>query len=535
MTLDLALLIGATVALVAVFAARLGSRLGLPALLIFLALGMAMGESGLGLRFNNAAQAQALGFAALIVILAEGGLTTRWSSVRPVIGVAGLLATLGAAVSVAVMAVFDHVVLRMSWSVAVLFGAVTAPTDSAAVFSVLRGVPVPGRLRSILEAESGLNDAPTVLLVTAATSLALGEHPAGGVLGVIGLVAAEIIGGTLLGVAVGLLGRFIMRRIALPASGLYPLAAIAWTVLAYGLGVAGHVSGFAAVYVSAVVLGNGKLPHRHATLSFAEGIGWVAQIGLFVMLGLLATPGRIGWQSVLSGVGAGLCLTFIARPLAVVACAGWFRLAWAEQAFLSWAGLRGAVPIILATVPMSRRLPHAATLFDDVLVFVVVFTCLQGPTLPWLAGKLGLTDPQALRDVDIEVAPLDKVDADLLQVRVPEGSRLAGVSVTELRLPPNAVVSLIIRGREQFSPSGRDRLREGDELLLVAPRVFRSGIERRLAEIGRGGRLARWYGVDLSGDERPGKPRSTRAGRMWRRRTTADPAAGDQNGRGTRG
>lgn len=495
---DLALLAGAVVCLVAVFAARLGTRLGLPALLIFLFLGMALGNNGLGIDFSDANLAHGLGFGALVLILAEGGLTTRWAHMRPALGPAGLLASLGIGIGIGLMALFGHLALGLDWPVAVLLGAVTAPTDSAAVFSVLRGLPLPPRVPAILEAESGLNDAPTVLLVVAASQLALGQQPHGGAWGLLALVVVELGGGILLGLALGLLGVWTLRRIALPASGLYPLAALSWAVATYGAGVAAHVSGFAAVYVCAVALGNGKLPHRNATRSFAEGIGWISQIGLFVMLGLLADPGRVSWHSVTSGVLAGLFLTFVARPAAVTACVSWFGVPYREQVFLSWAGLRGAVPIILATVPMSHHVAKADQLFDVVLVFVVVFTSLQGPTLPWLGRRLGLVDPLAARDVDIEAAPLDKIAAVLLQIHVPEGSQISGVRVRELRMPRNAVVSLVIREGHSFAPHGDTRLRTGDDLLVVTPDRHRAEVERRFTEIGRAGRLSRWHAGALT-------------------------------------
>ena len=515
--LDLALLVGSVVTLVAVLAAFVGTRIGLPALLLFLLVGMGMGDSGLGFHFNDAALAHQLGFAALVLILAEGGLTTKWSEIRPSIGPAVMLATVGTMVSIGAMTAFGYWGLGLSLSVAALLGAVTAPTDSAAVFSVLRGLPLPASVRATLEAESGINDAPVVLLVATFTAVATGQGLHGGPLLVGLLVVLELLGGALLGLAFGAVAIYLMARVALPASGLYPLATIAWAVMAYGSGVFLHVSGFAAVYVCSVLIGNGRLPHRHAVRSFAEGIGWISQIGLFVMLGLLASPGRLTLRTVVVGVVAGLFLTAVARPLAVIVSTVWFRLPWRHQAFLSWAGLRGAVPIILATVPMSQNMERADVLFDVVLVFVVVFTALQGPTLPWVGRRLGLVDPDAARDVDIEAAPLDRISASLLQVRVPEGSRLAGVTVAELRMPPNAVVSLVIRDGRSFSPSGRDVLHVGDELLIVTPGSQRGLIESRLTEIGRGGRLAHWHGV-RAGEAPDEKPRREGPSVLRRRR-----------------
>lgn len=498
---DLDLLIGAAVALLAAFAARISSRLGLPALLLFLLVGMLLGPLGFGIQFDDAALAHGLGFAALVLILAEGGLSTKWTSIKPALPVAGLLATVGIGVSIGLMGLFGHLVLGLPWNVAILLGAVTAPTDSAAVFSVLRGVPVPGRVRSVLEAESGLNDAPTVLVVIAMTGMIGGHQPAGGIAGLVASVMYEWVGGILLGIAVGWVAVRMIRRVSLPSSGLYALAALSWGVLAYGLGVWIGVSGFAAVYVASVVVGNGDLPYRHATESFAEGVGWMAQIGLFVMLGLLADLDRLSWTEIVQGTIAGLFLTFVARTVSVAVCATPFRIPWRHQAFLSWAGLRGAVPIILATIPLAARIGEAQHVFDIVLVFVVVFTSLQGPTLPWVGRKLGLVDPDAAADVDIEVAPLDQIDAVLLQIHVPDDSRLVGVTIRELRLPKNAIVSLIIRDEQSFVPRASTFLSQGDELLLVTPEKDRRQVQERLTEIGRGGRLARWHGLRITSEE----------------------------------
>lgn len=491
--LDVILLVGAVVLIAAIVAARIGAGFGLPSLLLFLGLGMLLGIDGIGgIAFDDADLAQALGFGALILILAEGGLTTRWSDIRSSTWPAVVLATVGVGVSVALMTLFGVFVLQLDPWVAVLLGAVTSPTDAAAVFSVLRRVPIPHRVRGALEAESGLNDAPSVLLVTLASSIAAGHLAPGGPVQVVALVVAELVGGLLIGVALGWVGMQILRRVALPSSGLYPLATLVWTIFAFGATASAHASGFAAVYACALMLGNAQLPHRAATRSFVEGIGWIAQIGLFVMLGLLATPSRVTTAAVVTALAAGLFLTFVARPLSVYASVVWFGTPFREQVFLSWAGLRGAVPIVLATVPLADGIADGLFFFDVVLVFVVVFTCLQAPTLPFLARLLGLTDDQAARDVEVEAAPLDQISADLLQVRIPPRSRLAGIEVGELRLPADTVVSLIIRDATPFNPAPRERIKVGDELLIVTPSATRQVTEDRLHDLGRGGRLARW-------------------------------------------
>ncbi len=490
MSLDALLLAGAVVLLLAVLSARLGSRLGLPSLLLFLALGMAL--EPFGIRLDNAALAHSLGFAALVFILAEGGLTTRWEDIRGSLRLAALLATFGVVVSVAVVALFCHFVLGMAVPLAVLVGAITAPTDSAAVFAVLRTVPLPPHIRSVLEGESGLNDAPIVLFVGVATSWAIGELPEGGPLVIAGLVLVELIGGTLLGLLIGFAGRWVLQRLGLSASGLFVLAVMGVIVLAYGLGILVHVSGFAAVYVCSVVLGNGTLPFRNATRSFAEGIGWISQIGLFVMLGMLAVPSRFSPATIGEGLVIGVFLTFVARPLSVAACAIWFRMPWREQAFVSWAGLRGAVPIIMATVPLAAGVDHAGRTFDEVIIFVIVFTILQAPTLGWAARKLGITSGEDPLDIEVEVAPLDRIQADFMQIKVPADSRLHGVTIQELRLPRLTVVAVIIRDGNPIPVDARARIRSGDELLVVLPSRARKAVEQRFRRVGRRGRLASW-------------------------------------------
>jgi cell volume regulation protein A len=312
------------------------------------------------------------------------------------------------------------------------------------------------------------------------------------------VVAFELAAGAVIGFAVGVAGRWALRHAALPSAGLYPLAAVGLTVLAYGAGSVAHASGFLAVYVAGVMLGNARLPHRQAILGFAEGLAWLAQIGLFVLLGLLASPDRLG-HAVLPAMVVGLVLLFLARPLSVAVSASPFRVPAREQAFLSWAGLRGAVPIVLSTIPLSEKVPGATGLFDAVFVLVVVFTLVQGGTLPPVAQRLGITAPSEAAELRVETAPLDRMQADLLQLEIPVGSRLAGVHVDELRLPLGAAVTLVLRDGTGFVPSWDTRLKVGDSLLIVATEEVRDAAERRLRAVSRRGRLARWlsgYGDD---------------------------------------
>ncbi|WBB75331.1 potassium/proton antiporter [Micromonospora sp. WMMD1128] len=497
--LNLALLVGAAVLLVAVGAVRFSTRLGVPSLLVYLALGVLIGEAGLGIRFDDVELTRMLGFCALIVIIAEGGLSARWSLLRPVLGLAAVLSTVGVVVSIVAVGVVVHVLLGLDWRLALLYGAVLSSTDAAAVFATLRRLRLPPRLVATLEAESGMNDAPVVLLVLLLSRAGVeAAHPWWYEAL---LLAYELAVGAAVGVVAGLAGRYALRRAALPSAGLYPIAVVGFTVLAYAAGSALHASGFLAVYVAGVLLGNSRLPHRQAILGFADGLAWLAQIGLFVLLGLLVTPGRLG-SAVVPAVITGLALLLFARPLSVAVSALPFRVPVRKQLFLSWAGLRGAVPIVLATIPLSLRVPGADRLFDAVFVLVVIFTLLQAGTLAPAARRLGVTAPAEATEILLETAPLERMRADLLQLEVPSASRLAGVHVDELRLPVGAAVTLVLRDGAGFVPDAGTRLKVGDSLLIVATAGVRDEAERRLRAVSRRGRLARWFGED--GEDRTG-------------------------------
>lgn len=489
---DTALLIGAVVLLVAVGAVRLSSRAGLPSLLVYLALGVAIGESGLGIEFENAQLTRVLGICALVVIIAEGGLSSRWSVLRPVLPAAAVLASFGVLVSVLVIAAAVHLLLGLAWQLALLYGAVLSSTDAAAVFSTLRWLRLRPRLVAMLEAESGMNDAPAVLLVLA-LSVPAGTaqpwwHQAL-------MIAYELAAGATVGLVVGAVGAASLRRVALSAAGLYPLAAMGFMILSYACGAVAHASGFLAVYATGVILGNARIPHRHAVLGFADGLAWLAQIGLFVLLGLLVSPSELP-RVVLPALLVGVVLVLLARPASVVASVSWFRVRLREQAFLSWAGLRGAVPIVLATIPLSLAVPGSDALFNAVFVLVVVFTVAQAGTLAPVARRLRVTAPAEPTELRVETAPLEAMRADLLQLEIPEGSRLSGVHIDELRLPVGAVVTLVLRDGAGFVPNPGTRLRAGDSLLIVATAECRDVAEARLRAVSRRGRLARWLRDD---------------------------------------
>ncbi|HST81694.1 MAG TPA: potassium/proton antiporter [Kineosporiaceae bacterium] len=488
--LNLALLTGPTVLLAAVIAVRFSVGSGFPSLLIYLAFGLLIGEDGFGVAFDDAELTAALGYGALVLILAEGGLTTRWTTIRPAVAPAALLATLGTCVSVAVAGTGAHFLLHLDWPLALLLGAAISSTDAAAVFSVLRRVPLPPRLVGMLEAESGFNDAPVVIIVITLTEVASGgeSHGFGYLLAKAGY---ELGLGLSVGLLIGWLGSLGMRQVALPSSGLYPIAVLGLAVGAYGVAATLHASGFLAVYLASLVLGNSRLPHGVAVRGFAEGLGWIAQIGLFVMLGLLASPDRLPRQ-IGPAVTIGLILLLVARPLSVFSSASWFGVPFRQQLFLSWAGLRGAVPVVLATVPMAAGVSGSERLFDLVFVLVVIFTLLQAPTLPWVAKRLGLSDSMQAVGLDVESSPLGAQGADVLEAHIGPHSHLHGVEIFELRLPEGSNVTLVLRGGEALVPTPRTMLRHGDDLIVVASERVRDATEDRLRKVSEGGKLSSW-------------------------------------------
>lgn len=486
--LYLTLLIAGVVVLVSIIATRVAAGVGLPSLLLYLGVGLLLGDGVIGIDFDNAQLAQDLGTAALAIILVEGGLTTTWSDIRPLLRPAGVLATLGVGISTIVTALGAHLLLGFNWQAALLLGAILSSTDAAAVFAVLRVLPLPRRVSGLLEAESGFNDAPSVILVLLFCDMPF-ELSAGRLASEL---VYELVLGAVIGVAMGWLGRVALPRLALPGSGLYPIATFALGFVAFAAAGAAHASGFLAAYLAGLVLANSRLPHRAATRSFAEGVAWLSQIGLFVLLGLLVTPSSLVHELV-PGIVIGLVLLVLSRPLAVLCCLLPFRIPLREQGFLSWAGLRGAVPIVLATFPIVQGLPNSERLLNIVFVLVVIFTLIQGPSLAPLARRLRLFPREDTRQILVESAPLDVLDAELLTMTVPADSGLNAVSVLELRLPDPSVVTLIIRDTRSFVPAPETQFQAGDEILVVTTRRQRDTAERRLRAVNRRGPLAHWF------------------------------------------
>jgi potassium/hydrogen antiporter len=482
----------ALILVLAVIAVRISRRFGLPTLLLYMGIGMLLGNKVFGVELTDPWLTEHIGLAALVLILNEGGLTTRWANVRPALGLGASLAIVAVVVSIAVAGTSVHFLMGFDWRTSLTWGAVLSSTDVAAVFSVLRRVGVKRRLGAALELESGINDAPVVIAVLLFAGG--GEITWAAPL----LVVWELAAGAVVGLALGYAGAWWLRRGALPANGLYPLAVLAVTVGAYSVAQFAHSSGFLATYLAALVLGNSTLPQRASTLAFAEGLGWIAQIGLFVVLGMYVDVSKLP-AALVPGLLIGLTVLILARPLSVIAASLPFKVPWREQAFLSYAGLRGAVPIVLALVPLTVGQAHSDELVAVIVVAVVIYTLLQGTTLPAAARLLRVVDTGAANEMQIDVSALEDISAHVLQVTVPPESRLRGVHLSDLRLPVGTTIALVVRQGAPVPIGPQVRLEAGDHMLIVTPERKRSATERRLRTVARGGVLADWFAGNRHG------------------------------------
>ncbi len=448
-------------------------RLGVPALLVLLVLGMAAGSEGLGgIPFDDYGLAFRLGTIALVLILFDGGLDTSPHVVRRAAAPALALATVGVVLTAALAAGIG-ILLGMPTPVAVLVGAVVSSTDAAAVFQVLRGSRV--RLKeatgATLELESGLNDPMAVLLTMSATEILLGTTEPGAWLVAAGLAQLGI--GVLGGVAFGSGGRALLRVASLPAAGLYPVVTLAIAFASFGVVTLLDGSGFMAAYVAGLVLGAGPLPYRAGIRRVHDALAWLSQLLMFLLLGLLVFPSRL-WPLAPQGLVFGLALAFVARPLAVLLTLLPFRASRRERWFVAWVGLRGAVPIILATYPVLRDVPGAETLFHLVFFVVLVSSVLPGATVSRLARRWGLAERAApAPPANVELVSLREYPGDFVWYTVDRASAVAGAMVHELPLPDDCVLTLLLRGDRVLAPRGETRLEVGDHVCVFATRESR--------------------------------------------------------------
>lgn len=462
---------------ISVLCSRAFDRLGVPVVLLFLVLGVVAGSDGIGLiDFDDYDIAFRLGTLALILILFDGGLNTSLRSIRSGIAPASVLATLGVAITAALIALFGRL-LGLSWPAALLLGAVVSSTDAATVFAVLRG----GRLRlrervgRTLELESGLNDPMAVILTTAFTaSIAIGKAPGWELLW---QVPAQLVIGCLVGGLVGFVGRGLLRRVRLSAGGLYAVLSLALALLAFGSATAVMGSGFLAVYVAAVMIGGSDLPYQAGLRRIHDAISWLSQIGMFMMLGLLVFPLTLA-PVLLPGLAVALFLAFVARPLAVWLCLLPFGFKRAEVLFLSWVGLRGAVPIILATIPVMAGVSDGMHIFN--LVFFVVFlnALIPGATVRWVTRRLGLEAPEEpVAAAVLEISSLRDLHGVIASFYISPPLAVCGASLSQIRFPEGAAAVLVVRGEDLIACKGGTVLQSGDHVYVFFRREDRPFIE----------------------------------------------------------
>jgi potassium/hydrogen antiporter len=477
-------------------ASLVAGRLRVPGLLLFLFLGMAIGSDGLDLiAFDDYHLARTIGIVALALILFEGGLTSGLIEIRPVLRPALSLAFVGTLVTALVTGVIAAALFGISTLEGLLLGGVLAATDGAAIFALLRGSTLKRHLARTLEGESGFNDPIAVLLVLGFIEWI--QHPGFGLLDMVVLLVRQLGLGLLAGVAVGLASVWILRRVRLSTAGLYPVATLAVAALAFGGADVVHGSGFLAVYLAGLILGTMGVPAQHTVTAFHQGLAWLAQVTMFVALGLLVFPERLA-DVALSGTVLALALVFVARPIAVAAATLPMRFTWAERAVLALAGLRGAVPVVLATFPVIAGVPQSGRLFDVVFFAVLVSTIVQGVAFEPVARWLGATTSEpALPRPLAEAGTIRRLGAEVLEYEVGPEDAAAGARVRDLALPREAVVNVIVRGDEAIPPRGATILRAGDQLHVL----LRSELSRDVHRI-----VERWRRGPLGPPPRPPAP-----------------------------
>lgn len=483
--IDKLILLGAVLIGLGVLSSKISARLGLPLLVVFLLVGMLAGEAGVGgIVFDNTQTAHAIGSLALAIILFDGGLQTSFSSIRAVWKPASILATYGVAVTAAITGVAAAYILDVPLYYGLLIGAIVGSTDAAAVFSILRssGIHIKPRLKSTLEVESATNDPMAIFLTVGLLEVMVNDLEPG--TGLLMLLIQQMGIGSIVGLVMGWIALKSLNKIELSAPGLYPILVLSFGLLGFGIAANIGGSGFLAIFIVGVVVGNNHFDFKRTTLMFHDGLAWMSQITMFVVLGLLINPLTlldVWWQGLLLA----FVLIFIARPLAVVPVLRLFKFTNREITLISWVGLRGSVPIILAIYPLIYGLPNAPLIFSVVFFVVLISATIQGSTLPWAARRLELTeDAPASPAASLEITALNNVDAEIVEYALGNQCRAAGRRLSQSALPEGTVVAMITRGQSVIPPRGSTLLQEGDHLFIVTKPETRAFIDQVFSTTG---------------------------------------------------
>jgi cell volume regulation protein A len=474
-------------------------RLRMPGLVLVLGLGMLIGSDGLDwIDFRDFELARQAGIVAVALILFEGGLSSGYAEIRPVIKTSILLATLGTLLTAGLTAVAAALILDLEPLPALLLGSTVAATDAAAVFAVLRGSTLRRRLARTLEGESGVNDPVAILLVIGCIEAI--KEPTFGLLDAAVLAVEELGIGLVVGFAVGALAVQGLKHVRLPSAGLYPVASVATAALAYGAADTLHGSGFLAVYLAGMFLGTAATPARRTIITFHDGLAWVAQLVLFLILGLLVFPGQLG-DIALEGTAIAVATAVFARPLATLLVTVRQGFTTGEKLVLGWAGLRGAIPVVFATFAVTEGIEDAQLFFNVTFFVVLLSTMLQGTTIEPVSRWLGVTsDEAAIPAPLVEPVLLNRLGAEVIQFPVREGDAVVGHAVRELGMPREALLNVMVRGDRAIPPRGSTVVEVGDQLHVLV----RQEVAVEFREL-----LRRWRHGPLGPRERPrARPRS---------------------------
>jgi len=467
MAIELILLGAAGLLLLSVIASGAWSRLGIPSLLLFLVVGMLAGSEGPGgIHFDDAGAAQSLGVVALVFILFSGGLDTEWKQVRPVLKEGIGLSTVGVLVTALLVGGFAHLILGFTLVEGILLGGIVSSTDAAAVFSIFRslGTKLRDRLTYLLEFESGSNDPMAVFLTLATIQLLMLPEASPWIL--LLFFVQQMLFGAVAGFAFGRVTAFLLNRVRLEHDGLYPVMTLSMVLLAYAGTTAAGGNGFLAVYIAGIVVSNTRTAHRESVTRFHDGIAWLMQIAMFLALGLLVFPSELGGV-VDEGLAVSAFLILVARPVGVFLTLLPMRVPVRECLLISWVGLRGAVPIILATFPLLAGITQADYIFNIVFFIVLTSALAQGTTLIRVARWLGLEAPATdVPPSEVRLLPAQ----DVLEVKLAENSQAIGKRIVDLELPPDLILALVRRGDQAMIPTGTTRFLNGDQVMLVGQR-----------------------------------------------------------------
>lgn len=473
----------AALLLASIAASKLAIRVGVPALLLFILIGIAIGSEGFGgIEFDNPQLTQSVGVVALVFILFSGGLDTRWQNVRPALKEGLLLSTIGVAITALCVAALMHIFFDFSWEGGILLGATMASTDAAAVFSVLRGkdIKLKGKLTPILELESGSNDPMAVFLSLGMIELI--TQPEATPIDLISMFVLQMSLGVFMGMALGFAMLAVINRVRLEYDGLYPVLTISFVLLSYGLTTTIGGNGFLAIYLTGLIMGKSDFIHKNSLSNFHDGLAWLMQIAMFIILGLQVFPSDL---IDVAGVGilVALFMIFIARPLSVFIALAPVRVDFKEKLFISWVGLRGAAPIILATFSQIAGIDLPLPIFDLVFFVVLASVLLQGTTIGRLASFFGLYNTNLpAPSLMSSLLQNDRFKDYLIEIEIPPDSALVDKRILDLTLPEGTLIVLIRRQAQIIIPQGRSTIMPHDQLLVLASKGNHETIRQRFIE-----------------------------------------------------